>query len=759
VTLGFSGSSGPLAQGPAYVKTKAIKVAAEGHEAEIARAIGIPWRGHHHIRCPYPDHDDKNPSWRLMTSGLAICTCYEGKAHSIFDVVMKVEAIDFEAAKIRVAELLGRADLIMKPIDDNGLTLAEYAEVKKLPLLFLTNKGLRPQNYWGKPAIRIPYFPAGGGEPSIKFRLSLTAKIKTRWKKGDKPLLYGAWCVEEFRETGYVVIVEGESDAQTLWLHEIPALGLPGAAAWSEERDAPLVEQISLIFVVIEPDKGGAAMLAWLSRSSIASRARLVRMPPATKDPSALYLIDPEGFPAAFAALLKAAQPAHPGVANDEADADKNAQQPNEITGVSLDDFYAYMPMHNYIYAPTRTTWPAASVNARIPPIAITGENGTEEIVRASVWLDRNRSVEQMIWAPGRPVTVQNKLLLDGGWIERQGVTSFNLYHSPTIAPGDPAQATIWLDHIRYLYPNDADHVLDWLAHRVQKPQDKINHALVLGGEQGIGKDTILEPAKLAIGPWNFQEISPAQVLGRFNGFLKSVILRVSEARDLGEFDRFQFYDHMKIYTAAPPDMLRIDEKNLREYPIVNCCGVIITTNHKIDGIYLPADDRRHYVAWSDLTKEDQRFKYGYWNKIWSFYEDGGAQHVTAYLLQRDIRKFDPKAPPPKTAAFWSIADSSRAPEESELADLLEAAGRPDAITLKKLQAFAEDDFADWLKDRKNRRVIPHRLEKCGYTPVRNPDAQDGLWKVNNRRQAIYAKRELSLPSQVAAARVIQERR
>jgi DNA primase len=138
--------------------------------------------------------------------------------------------------------------------------------------------------------------------------------------------------VEEFRKTGYVVIVEGESDAQTLWLHEIPALGLPGAAAWSEERDAPLFEQIPLIFVVIEPDKDGAAMLACLSRSSIASRARLVRMPPATKDPSALYLIDPEGFPAAFAALLEAAQPAHPGFANGQADADKSAKQPNEIT-------------------------------------------------------------------------------------------------------------------------------------------------------------------------------------------------------------------------------------------------------------------------------------------------------------------------------------------------------------------------------------------------------------------------------------------
>src|SRR4029077_15503342 len=91
---------------------------------------------------------------------------------------------------------------------------------------------------------------------------------------------------------------------------------------------------------------------------------------------------------------------------------------------------------------------------------------------------------------------------------------------------------------------------------------EKINHALVLGGAQGIGKDTALEPVKRAIGPWNFAEVSPQHMLGRFNGYLKSVILRVSEARDLGEFDRFKFYDHLKSYIAAPPDVLRIDEKN-----------------------------------------------------------------------------------------------------------------------------------------------------------------------------------------------------
>ena len=141
-----------------------------------------------------------------------------------------------------------------------------------------------------------------------------------------------------------------------------------------------------------------------------------------------------------------------------------------------------------------------------------------------------------------------------------------------------------------------------YMAFKVQRPQEKINHALLLGGGQGIGKDTICEPLKDAVGPWNFEEVSPKQVVGRFNGFVKSVILRISELRDLGDGNRFEFYEHMKVFTASPPDVLRVDEKHVREYAVFNVCGVIITTNYKTNGIYLPAEDRRHYVAWSNMT-------------------------------------------------------------------------------------------------------------------------------------------------------------
>jgi hypothetical protein len=214
----------------------------------------------------------------------------------------------------------------------------------------------------------------------------------------------------------------------------------------------------------------------------------------------------------------------------------------------------------------------------------------------------------------------------------------------------------------------------------------------------------------------------------------------------------------MKTLIASPPDTLRIDEKFMREYQILNCCGVIITTNHKTDGIYLPAEDRRHYVAWSDRVKEGERFAGDYWPKLYAYYQNGGNEAVAAYLMQRDISGFDPKAPPAKTATFWSIVDANRPSEEGELTDVLEAMNWPLGFTLKALQDEAEGGLFEWLMDRKSRRAIPHRLEKCGYVPVRNPDANDGLWKHGGRRQVIYAKASMPLRQQIATARDMVDR-
>jgi Family of unknown function (DUF5906) len=394
-----------------------------------------------------------------------------------------------------------------------------------------------------------------------------------------------------------------------------------------------------------------------------------------------------------------------------------------------LRDFYAILPQHQYLCVPTRALWPAASINGRF------GKG-------KSVWLDINRPAEALTWAPGEPLSVEHRLICDGGWIERQGCRTLNLYRPPIIKEGDPKKAGPWLKHVRKIYPDGYKHLIDFLAHRVQRPQEKINHALVLGGPPGIGKDTILEPVKYAVGPWNFEEVSPKQLLGRFNGFLKAVILRVSEARDLGDFDRYAFYETTKTLWAAPPDMLRVDEKNTREYPIPNILAGIITTNHRTDGLYLPADDRRHYCLWSESEKED--FKDGYWKELWGWYASGGLEHVAAYLGARDLSGFDPKKPPKKTEAFWAICDNGRSPEESELRDELEELDWPAAITLDEVIASTKSLIGGWLSDRKNARAIPHKFESCGYIALRNTSTTDGRWKIGGKNKVVYVRIELS---------------
>jgi DNA polymerase I-like protein with 3'-5' exonuclease and polymerase domains len=430
--------------------------------------------------------------------------------------------------------------------------------------------------------------------------------------------------------------------------------------------------------------------------------------------------------------------------------------------GACLSDFYAYMPQHQFFYAPARRLWPAASIDARMPKMALIDREGKlvlagekedskPVLISASKWLDQNRPIEEMTWAPGEPMLIHDRLMIEAGWISKPGATTFNLYIPPIIEDGDPRKALPWVRLVFKVYGKDAKHMIRWFAHRVQRPGEKINHGIVEGGVPGIGKDTILAPVRKAIGEWNFQDVTPKDMFESFNPHNRAVILRVNEMRDLGEMSQYAFYNHMKRYLAAPPEALRTNEKHIKQYYLPNVCGVVFTLNDKEIGMYLPPDDRRHSVAWSDRKRED--FPAEYWSKIWDWYADGGFGHVAAYLRQFDLSKFRPKEPPLKTPAFWDIANANRATEETALQDALDFLGRPAAVTIKQVLIYPDYELGEWFRDRKNRRVVPKHFRECGYVVVHNPDRGTGLWVINGQRQTVYAREELPPRDRLDAAR------
>lgn len=272
--------------------------------AILSRLQNIQQRGNGFVAC-CPAHDDKEPSLSLDTgdNGKILLKCHAG---CTFEEIVN-------ALGLKPADLMGGGN--NTPSNNTataqlpGCTLAEYAELKKLPVSFLQEVGCRDASYMSIRAVRISYRDVTGEEISVQFRVALRkgehGDTRFRRRKGDKACLYGLWRLNPKPE--HIVLVEGPSDCHTLWFHDISALGMPSASSFKEEWSDSL-DGIPVIYVVIEPDKGGETVKKWLAKSKLRKRVRLISLGE-YKDPSGLHLDNPEQFAARFQRYLEAAMP------------------------------------------------------------------------------------------------------------------------------------------------------------------------------------------------------------------------------------------------------------------------------------------------------------------------------------------------------------------------------------------------------------------------------------------------------------------
>ncbi|ADP70325.1 protein of unknown function DUF927 [Rhodomicrobium vannielii ATCC 17100] len=97
---------------------ESVKADLAGRELDILRWIGIAWppaRRQTHIHCPFPGHDDKNPSWRWDTRKKA-WFCSQCGGGDILHAVERMKGLSFQKALDLIeTELLGRAYEAPKP--------------------------------------------------------------------------------------------------------------------------------------------------------------------------------------------------------------------------------------------------------------------------------------------------------------------------------------------------------------------------------------------------------------------------------------------------------------------------------------------------------------------------------------------------------------------------------------------------------------------------------------------------------------------
>jgi hypothetical protein len=218
-----------------------------------ARRNGVGWKA----KCPA--HDDRNPSLSISEGddGRALLKCFAGC--EVKDIVAELglrEADLFLAASTltplrRRSQAQGAADT-EEHSSSRGLTLDALSEAKGLPADLLRSIGCADLKYQGAPAVRIPYYSETGKPGATRYRVSLDAEPRFKWKVGSKTTLYGLERLGEVREAGWVLLLEGESDCWTAWHHGLPALGAPGKSTWRAEW-APHVDDLD-VYVWQEPD-------------------------------------------------------------------------------------------------------------------------------------------------------------------------------------------------------------------------------------------------------------------------------------------------------------------------------------------------------------------------------------------------------------------------------------------------------------------------------------------------------------------------
>ena len=203
-----------------------------------------------------------------------------------------------------VARLHGCQRGKQEDIYSEAVSLDAYANMKRLPMSLLCELGLSERKLGGRTAIRIPYFDQHGQEVAVRYRIALAGRDKFHWATGSHVLPYGLSRLSDAKEREYIILVEGETDAQTLWHYDLPALGIPGASTWKPEWATYLPGMT--VYLWREPDEGGT--LFALKIGQTLPDAKIMAAPPGRKDVSECYILG-DDVPALIQRLMAEAVP------------------------------------------------------------------------------------------------------------------------------------------------------------------------------------------------------------------------------------------------------------------------------------------------------------------------------------------------------------------------------------------------------------------------------------------------------------------
>lgn len=243
--------------------------------------------------------------------------------------------------------------------------------------------------------------------------------------------------------------------------------------------------------------------------------------------------------------------------------------------------------------------------------------------------------------------------------------TVYNLFNGWGVKPvaGDVSP---YLEHLEKTICNGDtqayEYVLGWLAHLVQKPDEKPSVAIVLKAIPGTGKGSMVKPISQIMGMYGIQVNGAGQIAGRFNATMAN---RIFIFADEVTINNGREADKLKGIISEPT--INLERKGIDPEPMPNYARLIFASNSS-QVLRASIRERRYLVLEPSAAIAQQK---GYFDRLHGWINNNGAAHLLDYLLKHDIKEFDPRRAPTTTALVHEILSNLPPAEQYVYTELL----------------------------------------------------------------------------------------
>ncbi|HEY0137901.1 MAG TPA: primase-helicase family protein, partial [Nannocystis sp.] len=280
----------------------------------------------------------------------------------------------------------------------------------------------------------------------------------------------------------------------------------------------------------------------------------------------------------------------------------------------------------------------------------------------------------------------------------------------------------------------------------IQNPGLKPNWALVIGSTyEGMGKDLMLEPVRVALGASNVREITPEDLDSTYTWFLAKCRLVLVEEMKLSE--RKATMNRLKPLVAAPPYTLSVNAKFEPQYEIPNIIAAIFFTNVE-NALAISSQGRRYFVTWNDGQPRDAT----YYEGLVAWYRGGGAALAARWLLQLDVSDFKAQGRAPDSGAKDDMRRASRTLLEEWLEDSIADVAAPfdtDIVALEDVLARMPDHVTG--RSRPTGQRLSATLKRLGAVYLGRVRLGKALPNMASDRAALWAIRRAGEVSHLSA--------